>query len=885
MKRLLILLVGGLLQTEALRADPVWAACDGAAVAQPLASPLPSPLSPLSQPGPHRLHWLDADRFFWPGASPGAQLRLRHEGQDWALEADPQPWPAALQRAASYLGAGQAFRVPAQISRAQRQAWLRGELLGLLMDPSGPELARTGVQVGGAVDALYAAAEGLDDLGVHVQAGAGTQGRLWAPTARAVEVCLYPSTRAPAARRVAAQWQSDTGSWIWHQPGDLRGWTYLYLVEVWVPGQGWVRQRVTDPYSLSLSANSARSAVLDLDDPQTQPPGWKDHPRPQRALRLNELVIYELHVRDFSRDDRSLPAALRGRYSAFAQARSTGVRHLRALAAAGVTDVQLLPVFDLASVPEQGCRADPPRDRVASDSPRLQARIRAQAAQDCFNWGYDPLHFNAPEGSYASDADRPELRVRELRAAVMALHGMGLRVGMDMVYNHMAASGQARHSVLDRIVPLYYHRLNGQGDLEQSTCCANSATERLMMGKLMRDSVHLWARAYAMDSFRFDLMGHQPRAEMQRLHRELQQRLGREIHFIGEGWNFGEVKDGARFEQASQLSLGGSGIATFSDRARDALRGSSFGPVTQMQASPGWLFGLADDPARREQAGRAADLLRLGLAGSLQDVLLPTADGAVRRGAEMDYGGQPAGYARQPGEAVAYAENHDNHTLFDLGVLKLPPSSLAAARRQVQHLANALVAFSQGPVYFHAGQELMRSKSLDRNSYDSGDAFNRLDLSLRDNGFGVGLPPAADNGVDWPVLRPFLRRSGIRPDPATLHQAREQFLALLRVRASSSLFSLPNPGELQARLRFHAVGPDQDPAVIVAELDGRGWPGAGFEGLLLAFNAAAQPRQLALQRPGAWRLHPALQGLPDTGARWVGGQLRLPARSVAVFVH
>ncbi len=159
----------------------------------------------------------------------------------------------------------------------------------------------------------------------------------------------------------------------------------------------------------------------------------------------------------------------------------------------------------------------------------------------------------------------------------MNLHRAGLRVGMDVVYNHTFASGQKEKSVLDRVVPGYYHRLDAAGAVTQSTCCDNTATENAMMAKLMVDSAVLWAKHYRMDSFRFDLMGHQPRAAMERLQSAVNMATGRDVQLIGEGWNFGEVENGARFVQASQLSLNGSGIGTFSDRARDAARGGSAG--------------------------------------------------------------------------------------------------------------------------------------------------------------------------------------------------------------------------------------------------------------------------------------------------------------------
>jgi pullulanase-type alpha-1,6-glucosidase len=373
---------------------------------------------------------------------------------------------------------------------------------------------------------------------------------------------------------------------------------------------------------------------------------------------------------------------------------------------------------------------------------------------------------------------------------VQALHKAGLRVGMDVVYNHTFIAGQNEKSVLDRVVPGYYHRLNAKGAIERSTCCDNTATENLMMGKLMVDSVALWAKQYKIDSFRFDLMGHQPRAAME----QIQARVGKHIHLIGEGWNFGEVADGARFVQASQLSLNGSGIGTFSDRARDAVRGGGAGDSgAQLITQQGYINGLVYDA--NEQAGQrppadllhAADMVKVGLAGTIRSYPLTTADGRTIALQDIVYGGnQPAGYASEPGEAVNYVENHDNQTLYDINAFKLPQATTARERAQVQMLGAAINAFSQGVAYFHAGFDILRSKSLDRNSFESGDWFNRLDWSYQDNYYGTGLPPAADNGKDYALIKPLLRNANIKPAPADIAYARDTFRDLLAIRSSST---------------------------------------------------------------------------------------------------
>jgi len=583
------------------------------------------------------------------------------------------------------------------------------------------------------------------------------------------------------------------------------------------------------------------------------------------------------------------------------------MQHLKLLAGAGLTDVHLLPVFDLATVPEQGC-VTPDETALAAlpgDSEEQQARVSASAAQDCYNWGYDPLHFTAPEGSYASSAADGGTRVLEFRRMVMALHRAGLRVGMDMVYNHTSASGQKPSSVLDRIVPGYYQRLNAQGGVETSTCCDNTATEHRMMAKLMVDSAVVWARDYRIDSMRFDLMGHQPRAAMQRLQRAVNQAAGRHIHLLGEGWNFGEVKDGARFVQAAQRSLNGSGIASFSDRGRDAARGGGCcdGPAEVLKHQ-GWLNGLHYAPNAHAQAAgtgsrdellRSADLIRAGLAGTLENYRLRSHDGSVKKLVQIDYAGQGAGFASQPGEVVNYVENHDNPTLWDIHLLKLPRSTTREDRARVQVLGGALTAFSQGVAYLHAGVELLRSKNLDRNSYDSGDWFNRIDWTLNDNFFGGGLPPKKEGEALWPAMQPLLAdAAALKPTPAEIRFTRDAYLDLLRIRASSTLFRLRTAADVQRRLTLLNTGPEQNPTVVLGHLNGRGHRGAAYAEVLYAINVAPAEAELVLPelRGRAFVLHPvhrapnAADTRPATQASWnaATATLRVPARTALVYV-
>jgi pullulanase-type alpha-1,6-glucosidase len=577
------------------------------------------------------------------------------------------------------------------------------------------------------------------------------------------------------------------------------------------------------------------------------------------------------------------------------------MKHLRALSAAGLTDVHLLPVFDLASVPERGCLA--PTLGGAPDSPDQQAVIAGIKARDCFNWGYDPLHFTAPEGSFATDPDDGAARIREFRQMVMALHAAGLRVGMDVVYNHTSAAGQHPQSVLDRLVPGYYHRLNARGEIERSTCCDNTATEHRMMGRLMTDSVLTWAQAYRIDSFRFDLMGHQPRDAMLQLQRRLKAATGRDIQLIGEGWNFGEVADGARFVQASQLELNGTGIATFSDRARDAVRGGGAGDGGVEQVTrQGYVNGLFHDPnpraaglATAEDLKRTADLVRVGLAGSLRGYRMRTHDGALKALQDIPYGGgQPAGYVTEPGEVVNYVENHDNQTLFDVNVFKLPPATSTEDRARVQMLAAAINMFSQGVAYFHAGIDTLRSKSMDRNSYDSGDWFNRIDWTYQDNFFGTGLPPAWDNRASWPLMAPLLADASIRPRPQDIAFARDQFRDLLKIRASTQLLRLPSAADITRRLQLPNTGPEQVPTVLVGHLDGEGLAGARFRELVYLINVDLATQRVAVPatKGRALALHPVHRapGAADARAAQAAfdadsGSFSVPPRTAVVFVR
>jgi pullulanase len=859
-----------------------------------------------------RAHWLRPDTFAWDlgpapagatftlhGAPSGGLVAGPHGvtgGREIRLWPEPQGLDESLRVRFPHLAALSALRLPAEHLADVREL-LKGQVAVSTRDETGLVRAATGVQIPGVLDDLYP----YDGpLGPAIEAG-GVVLRLWAPTARSVRLLLFPEPRGEAVDAVAMAGDPHSGTWSARGDRSWLGRYYLYEVTVYVPATGRLEQnQVTDPYSLSLSRNSQRSQVVDLDDLALKPQGWDGLAKPPLAAP-EDAVVYELHVRDFSASDPTVPEVLRGTFRALALPSSQGLDHLQSLGEAGLTHVHLLPVFDFTSVdddrahwrwPDGDLQACPP------DSEVQQEAVKEVAGLDGYNWGYDPFHYSVPEGSYATEPDGPA-RIREFREMVAALAGRGLRVVMDVVYNHTNAAGQSDRSVLDRIVPGYYHRLNGDGYVETSSCCPNTAGEHAMMEKLMVDSVLTWARQYKVDGFRFDLMGHHMKRNMLRV-REAVHGLTMEAHGVdgprvllyGEGWDFGEVAGGRRGVNATQRHMAGTGVATFNDRLRDAARGGGAFSGPQEQ---GFLTGLLDTPnaseqgsadERRERVLLFGDQIRVGLAGGLAAYTFHDRHGRDVGGHEVDYHGQAAGYTSDPGETINYVEAHDNETLFDAITLKLPPSLPMAERVRVQNLAMSLLAFGQGLPFFHAGVELLRSKSLDRNSYDSGDWFNRLDWSGSTHNLGIGLPPAPDNRRHWALLAPYLANAALRPRPAHIRRASAHFVEVLRIRRSSPLFRLRSAAEVQARLRFHQA----PPGVIVFSLwDREGLRDPQHSVVAVVLNATARVAVCEVPELAGLPLqrHPVQSASDDRLARSTSfeprGRLHVPHRTAAVF--
>lgn len=857
-----------------------------------------------------RAFWLSADTLAWPvdasmavslQFSPTASLELTPAGLKGG-EAIPLQATGAvngeLAERFPHLAGLQAFRLPVSgVERAPEI--LKSQLVLSASSPDGLLQDAAAIQHAGVLDELFT---WNGPLGVTFD-DKRPFFRLWAPTARSVKLLIFDSSDPEAVPAHILPMNEDTGTGTWALQGKV-DWSrkfYLYEVEVFVRRTGrFETNHVTDPYSHSLSMDSRRSQVVNLDDSDLVPEGWAALKKPPFG-KPEDTVLYELHVRDFSISDATVPVDDRGTFRAFAQTQSNGMRHLLGLAESGLSHAHLLPVFDCATIPENPLDRKEPGDLSAlpPDSPLQQQAVDKVRARDAFNWCYDPYHYTVPEGSYATDPDGVA-RILEFRQMVAALNRSGLRVVMDVVYNHTTTAGQAQKSVLDRIVPDYYQRLDSKGDVEKSTCCSNTATEHAMMEKLMVDSLLTWAVQYKVDSFRFDLMGHHSKANILKVQEALWALTpeehgvnGSEIYLYGEGWDFGEVAGDARFVQATQKHMGsGTGVGTFNDRLRDAVRGGAHDDegITHLQTQ-GFINGLFYAP-NSENSGSAeerdrllhfTDLVRVGLAGSLADFEFGNRFGERVRASEIDYEGQPAGYTSDPQEAINYIAAHDNETLFDINQYKLPADTTLADRVRVVNLANSIIALAQGVPFFHAGQDMLRSKSLDSNSFDSGDWFNLLDFSYQSNGWARGLPPAWDNEANWAVAGPILADSAMAPGTADIQAARRNLGEMLQIRSASSWLRLGSAAEVRDSLEFLNTGPGQVPGLIVMSL------GDEAGGLVVLFNATVTPQRFTAQKR-RYELHPIQQASADPvvrGARYDAGkgEFHVPPRTTAVFVH
>ena len=505
------------------------------------------------------------------------------------------------------------------------------------------------------------------DLGA-VCAGERTVFKMWSPEAERVEVSLYrdDSSDAYDTRPLS---RGRRGVWSLAVEENLHGIFYDYAV--WVDGRC---ARTADPYAVACGRNGARSMAADLS--RTDPEGWGEDAPPAAQP---EQIIYELHVKDFSYDPNSgVPPEYRGKYKAFSALTTDGrpprcVEHLRSL---GVTHVQLMPIFDFGSVDETGDETQ-------------------------FNWGYDPVNCNVPEGSYSTDPSDGATRVRECKEMIQALHQSGLRVVMDVVYNHTYHAD----SWLERTAPGYYYRHQKDGSLSNGSACGNDiAAGRAMVDNYIVHSVLYWAREYHIDGFRFDLMGLLTVELMNRIRRELDAEFGPgEKLMYGEPWRAADspMEPGTHSALKSRMGLLDPGVGAFCDLTRDAIKGDSF-----KEALPGFVNG-----------GKG-----------FERAILHAAAGWRRGSREF----RP----RSCAQVVNYISAHDNFTLWDKLVMSLPerpgrpePADFGKLRPDILE-RNKLAAFVYftclGRLFMQAGEEFGRTKLGDENSYCSPPELNML---------------------------------------------------------------------------------------------------------------------------------------------------------------
>jgi pullulanase len=427
-----------------------------------------------------------------------------------------------------------------------------------------------------------------------------------------------------------------------------------------------------------------------------------------------------------------------------------------------------------------------------------------------------------------------------------------------------------------------------------------------MMEKLIIDTLVLNATQYNIDGFRFDIMSFMFTYNMQHIQAALQALTPRNsgvdgdgIYLYGEGFNFGDTVNNQIGPNASQVNLYGFGIGTFNDRIRDGIRGGS--PFTDERVQ-GFATGLFTDPSsftnsslassqQQAQLLQYSDWIDVGLTGNLRDYTFVDSAGATVTGAQVNYNGQPTGYTKSPIEAVNYASVHDNQDLFDAVQLKsnLTDSIATRARRQVMGMS--LVALGQGIPFFQAGDDLLRSKDMDQNSYDSGDWFNKIDWSGQTANWGIGLPIASQNQGQWPIMIPLLSNPAYTPLPANIAYSEAAFSELLKIRYSSELFRMPTLQEIQQNLTFLNTGPAQTPGLIVMKLDANSGSFGRYKHIVVLFNATNAPVTFtnSMLSGLALHLHPVQQSSSDPITQQstfnsTTGTATVPALTTAVFV-
>ncbi len=862
--------------------------------------------------------YFDASSTYYLNASPTGGLQLSSNGVTGGTAVQLTPGGTLTQDELTrypQLAHYAVLQVPASVQLPSIQQYLRGQVAISAVDSTSTLRYATGIQTAGVLDDLYyypgtlgVVFNGPDATGNTVP----VQIKLWAPTAQSVSLEIFDQA-ADAAPSSVVPMQQQKGVWSASGDASWEGKYYLYNVQVYVPSDHAVDTNLTtDPYSIDISVNGGKSRITNLEAASTKPAGWDKSISPP-LKSASDLSIYELHIRDFSVADTTVPAQDRGMYEAFNDQNSNGMQHLRTLAASGLKAVHLLPSFHFASVNEDKSTWQTTGD-LSQYKPYYadqQQAVTNIQANDGYNWGYDPVHFMTPEGSYAIN---PDNRVMEYRTMVEGLHTAGLRVIQDVVFNHTSAVGEGPNSNLDEVVPNYYHRLDANGSLETGSCCADTASEHRMMEKLMIDTLVLNAREYKIDGFRFDILSFHFLYNMQHIRQGLNALTvqnsgvdGSKIYLYGEGFNFGDTQDSKIGPNASQVNLYGYGIGTFNDRIRDGIRGGS--PFTDERVQ-GFATGLFTDASdftngstgqsdQQNTLNVYADWIRVGLAGNLRDFTFQNSQGQTVTGAQVPYNGQPTGYTASPVEAINYASVHDNQDLFDAVQLKSSYSDSIAKRARRQVLAMSLLELGQGIPFFQGGDDMLRSKDMDQNSYDSGDWFNKIDWSGQTSNWGIGLPIASQNYNQWFMMSPLLgdpafmpQPANVTPQPANIAATTAAFQEFMRIRYSTGLFRMSTLSDVQQNLSFLNTGQSQIPGLIVMKLDQNAGKYNGFNHVLVVFNATNTTQTFAHPSLVGQHLilHPVQQNSSDPVVRQSTynkqtGTATVPALTTAVFVQ
>lgn len=499
--------------------------------------------------------------------------------------------------------------------------------------------------------------------------------RVWAPTAGEVKLLLYNDGEDGAVEKIENMTKAEGGTWKKTIDGDLKGKFYTFQVKI---GDSWLAES-PGIWVKATGINGKRAAIIDFAE--TNPEGWNNDVRPP-LKNFTDIIIYELHLRDFS-VSRNSGIINKGKYLAFTEkgtknsaGQSTGIDHLQEL---GITHVHLLPVFDYASIDE------------------------SKLEQNKYNWGYDPVNYNVPEGSYSTDPRNPKTRILEFKQMVQALHNEGIRVIMDVVYNH-SSSGEDSH--FNRLVPDYFYRFNADSTWSNASGCGNeTASERGMMRKFIVESVVYWATEYHIDGFRFDLMGIHDIETMNAVRTALD-KVDPTIFIYGEGWTAGSSplpeEERALKKNARELN----NIAVFSDDIRDALKGS-----WKDDTKGGFVQGVDG----LEQS------VRFGIVGATQH---PQVDYT-----NLIYSSAP--YTNNPTQVINYVSCHDDMCLNDKLRACKPADATEADLIRFNKLAQTVIFTSQGVPFIYAGEELYRNKKGVHNTYQSPDSINRVDWDLK----------------------------------------------------------------------------------------------------------------------------------------------------------